>query len=92
MGLGNFPARAEMDSQQSAKEREFYEGYHKRLKAKLKQKNLQISRDSHLLESLPEAEKHSFELPVQQTINERDELQKQTDQMRRPLEDDGLKK
>jgi CheY-like chemotaxis protein len=89
--LEEFLARDVKDSQQSVNEREFYEGYHKRLEAKLKQKNLQVSRDSLLLEGLSEPEKHSFELSLHQTMNERDELQKLMDQIRRRLEDDAKK-
>ena len=73
--LEEFLAREAMNSQQPVNEREFYEGYRKRLEAKLKQKNLQITRDEHLLESVPEAEKPAFEVSLHQAVNERDEIQ-----------------
>lgn len=83
--LDEFVSRGAMDSQQLVNEREFYEGYHKRLEAKLKQKNLQITRDSHLLDSLSEAERHSFEASLHQTIHERDEIEKLLEQIRQHL-------
>ena len=87
--LEEFLARDAMDSQQPVNEREFYEGYRKRLEAKLKQKNLQITRDEHLLESVPEAERPAFEASLHQTINERDELQNLLAQIRQRLEEDN---
>lgn len=83
--LDEFVSRGAMDSQQLVNEREFYAGYHKRLEAKLKQKNLQITRDSHLLDSLSEAERHSFEASLHQTIHERDEIEKLLEQIRQHL-------
>ncbi len=54
---------------------EFYDRYRKRLEAKLNQKLTQIARDEHLLRTLPEAEKPTFESTLQQAIKERDEIQ-----------------
>ncbi len=65
---------------------EFYVGYRKRLEAKLKQKSIQIVRDEHLLESLSEAEKPSFEASLHLAISERDEIQKLIDQITDHLE------
>lgn len=87
--LEEFLRRGAMDSHEPVNEREFYEGYRKRLEAKLKQKDLQITRDEHLLESVPETEKHSFEASLHQAINERDELQKLLIQVRQRLEDNS---
>jgi CheY-like chemotaxis protein len=67
-------------------ERDFFLGYRKRLEVKLKQKNTQIARDSHLLEMLSEAEKPSFETSLHQTINERDEIQSLINQIREYLD------
>ena len=53
----------------------FYEGYRKRLETKLGQKMTQIARDEHLMRTLTEAEKPTFETTLQQAIRERDELQ-----------------
>jgi molybdopterin-biosynthesis enzyme MoeA-like protein len=54
---------------------EFYERYRKRLESKLNQKLTQIARDEHLLRTLPETDKLTFESTLQQTVKERDELQ-----------------
>ena len=86
--LDEFLARGTPHSQQTVNEREFYEGYRKRLQAKLKQKNLQITRDTLLLESLSEAERHSFEISLHQMILERDEIEKLLEQIRQELEND----
>jgi CheY-like chemotaxis protein len=59
----------------SINEFEFYERYRKRLEAKLSQKLTQIARDEHLLRTLSETEKPTFESTLQQAIKERDEIQ-----------------
>lgn len=84
--LDEFLSSGAIESQQPVNEREFYEGYRKRLQAKLKQKNLQITRDSHLLESLSEAERHSFEASLHQMVHERDEIEKLLEQIRQWLD------
>jgi CheY-like chemotaxis protein len=84
--IAEYIAQREQGTQEPVNEREFYLGYRKRLEAKLNQKNLQITRDRNLLESLPEAEKHSFEASLHQTINERDEIQKLLTQIHKRLE------
>jgi len=67
-------------------EYDFYTGYRKRLEVKLKQKNTQIARDQHLLETLPESERPAFEVSLHQTISERDEMQHLISQIRELLE------
>lgn len=67
-------------------EYDFYTGYRKRLEAKLKQKNTQIARDQHLLGTLSESERPSFEASLHQTISERDEMQHLISQIRELLE------
>jgi CheY-like chemotaxis protein len=59
----------------SINEFEFYDGYRQRLEAKLNQKVTQIARDEHLLKTLPETERLTFESTLQQAIKERDEIQ-----------------
>lgn len=66
-------------------EYEFYVGYRKRLETKLKQKQTQIARDEHVLETQPEAEKPSFKASLQVAINERDEIQRLLDQIQARL-------
>lgn len=65
---------------------EFYDRYRKRLEAKLNQKLTQIARDEHLLRTLPEAEKQTFESTIQQTIKERDEIRLLLAKIRERLE------
>ena len=67
-------------------EAEFYEGYRERLERKLNQKITQITRDEHLLETLPEAEQQSFKASLQVAINERDELQRLLGEIRVRME------
>jgi len=67
-------------------EYDFYVGYRKRLEVKLKQKNTQIARDQHLLGTLSESERPSFEASLHQTISERDEMQHLISQIRELLE------
>lgn len=59
----------------SLNEFDFYDRYRKRLEVKLNQKMTQIARDEHLLRTLPDAEKPTFESTLQQAIKERDEVQ-----------------
>jgi CheY-like chemotaxis protein len=66
-------------------EYEFYNGYRKRLETKLKQKNTQIARDEHILETLTETEKLSFKASIQAAINEREEIQQLLAQVYRRL-------
>jgi CheY-like chemotaxis protein len=59
----------------SLNEFEFYDRYRKRLEVKLSQKETQIARDEHLLRTLPEADRLTFESTLQQALKERDEVQ-----------------
>jgi CheY-like chemotaxis protein len=59
----------------SLNEYDFYDRYRKRLEAKLNQKVNQIARDEHLLRTLPDTDKSTFESTLLQTIKERDEIQ-----------------
>jgi CheY-like chemotaxis protein len=63
------------------KEFEFYDGYRKRLKIKLDQKNKQITRVERLLPTISEEEKSVFMNSLNISINERDEIQLQLDQV-----------
>ena len=65
---------------------EFYDGYRKRLEAKLQQKITQIARDQHLMDTLSESEKPTFEATLQQAIRDRDEIQSLLVQIRERLE------
>jgi CheY-like chemotaxis protein len=61
------------------KEREFFEGYRKRLETKLRQKKSQIARAEGLLETLPPEQKPGFIALRQQAISDRDEIQTELD-------------
>jgi DNA-binding response OmpR family regulator len=54
---------------------DFYDGYRKRLEAKLKQKNKQITRDEHLLMTRADERNESVHAALRQSTLERDELQ-----------------
>jgi len=66
---------------------EFYDGYRKRLETKLLHKNTQIVRAEHLLESISEEEKSSFQTSLRQANDERREIQKLLDQIHEKLQD-----
>lgn len=72
-------------------ESDFYEGYRKRLETKLLHKNTQIARAEHLLESISEEEKPSFQASLRQAHEERREIQKLLDQIHEALEDHNPK-
>ena len=55
-------------------EQEFYIGYRKRLENKLRQKNQQITRTERLLTTLPEEQKPAFKSLLTQSIEHRDEI------------------
>ncbi|HUG33152.1 MAG TPA: response regulator [Anaerolineales bacterium] len=66
----------------SMSDREFYEGYLKRLETKLHHKNVQIARSEHLLETLPEEEKPTIQSSLQHALGERDEIMRLLDAVR----------
>lgn len=68
------------------KEFEFYDGYRKRLKIKLDQKNRQIARIERLLPTISEDEKPAFMNSLLLTSNERDELRLQLNQVNERIE------
>jgi len=67
-------------------EREFYEGYKKRLEIKIKHKATQITRDQHLFESVQEPQKQAFKASLNNTIREKEELQNLLEEIRGKLE------
>jgi CheY-like chemotaxis protein len=78
--------QGDKSAQQPLDETEFYEGYRKRLETKLLHKNTQISRAEHLLETIAEEEKASFQASLRQAHEERKEIQKLLDQIHEVLE------
>jgi CheY-like chemotaxis protein len=73
-------------AQEPLNETEFYEGYRKRLETKLLHKNTQIQRAEHLLGTISEEEKPSFQASLRQAHEERTEIQKLLDQIHEALE------
>jgi DNA-binding response OmpR family regulator len=72
-------------------ENKFYEEYKRRLEGKLEQKNLQITRDTHLLNTKSlgprsDEENQFIRASLQKAIGERDELMTLLDQVRTQLE------
>jgi CheY-like chemotaxis protein len=65
---------------------EFYRRYRQRLETKLKQKVSQIARDEHLVRTLSEEQKPTFESTLQRAIQERDEIQLILDRVRERIE------
>ncbi|MBK9601903.1 MAG: response regulator [Anaerolineales bacterium] len=65
---------------------DFYDGYRKRLETKLNHKITQIARDEHLVKTLPELEKASFEASLRLAIEERKEIELLLTQIRLQLE------
>jgi CheY-like chemotaxis protein len=65
---------------------EFYDGYRKRLEAKLRQKNIQITRDEHLLMTLPAKEQAAFKASIQVAISERVGIQQLLDKVYKQLD------
>lgn len=66
-------------------ETDFYQGYRQRLESKLLHKNMQISRTERLLETLPPEQKPAFQELLDQAIFDRNEIQKELDELHRLL-------
>jgi len=64
-------------------EDEFYSGYRDRLEQKLRHKNTQIARTERLLQTLPSEQKPAFEALLKQAVSDRDQIQKELDQLNR---------
>lgn len=75
LAVGNSSTQEPLD------ESSFYEGYRKRLETKLLHKNTQIARAEHLLQTISEEEKPSFQASLRQAYEERKEIQKLLDQI-----------
>lgn len=62
-------------------EHEFYTGYRDRLESKMKHKNQQIARTERLLTSLPEEQRPAFEALLSEERAQREDIQKELDQL-----------
>lgn len=78
-----------VSSQGTMSDREFYEGYLKRLGTKLHHKNVQITRSEHLLETLPEDEKETIRVSLQHALAEREEITRLLDAVRERMNGEG---
>ena len=67
-------------------ELDFYKEYHKRLAAKLDEKNKQIAREEHLLGTEADKEDQSLQISLRRATRERDELKLLLDQIHGQLE------
>ena len=73
-------------STESLKEFNFYDGYRKRLEAKLEQKNKQIAREEHLLKTHSDTDGPTLQVSLRHAIRERDEVKLLLDQVHIQLE------
>jgi CheY-like chemotaxis protein len=67
-------------------QKQFYLGYRKRLETKLRHKNTQIARTERLLETLPDAQRPTFESLLVESRAHRDAIQQELDELYRLLE------
>ena len=65
----------------------FYAGYRTRLENKLRHKNSQIARAERLLTTLPTDQRPAFEALLQQSVRDRDEIQKELYDIYKTIED-----
>ena len=68
------------------KEFNFYDGYRKRLEAKLERKNKQIAREEHLLSTQEDVENQFLQVSLRHAISEREELKLLLEQIHQQLE------
>jgi CheY-like chemotaxis protein len=71
-------------------EPDFYQGYRDRLEQKLRYKKTQIIRTERLLKTLPDEQKPAFESLMKQAVFDRDEIEKELEQLLTLLKDFNL--
>lgn len=71
-------------------ENDFYQGYRERLEQKLRHKKTQILRTERLLQTLPDEQKPAFESLMKQALEDRDEIEKELNQLYKLLEELNL--
>jgi CheY-like chemotaxis protein len=71
-------------------ETDFYQGYRERLEQKLRHKSTQIMRTERLLQTLPDEQKGAFESLLNQAISDRDEIQRELEQLYKLLNEIGI--
>lgn len=68
---------------------DFYKGYRERLESKLRYKSVQVARTMRLLETLPPAQKPAFESLLKEAQDQREEIQRELDELYRLQKDAG---
>ncbi|PKO12291.1 MAG: hypothetical protein CVU39_24915 [Chloroflexi bacterium HGW-Chloroflexi-10] len=66
---------------------DFYQGYRDRLEDKLQHKKRQIARTERLLQTLPEDQRPAFLALLKQAVDDRDEIQRELDDLMRLLDE-----
>lgn len=66
---------------------DFYRGYRERLEYKLRHKQMQIARIERLLQTLPEEQRAAFELLKARTMEDREQIQRELEQLHRILDE-----
>lgn len=72
-------------------EPDFFIGYQSRLENKLRQKNQQIERNKRLLETLPEAQRPTFEALLEESLQHRSQIIKELEEIIQTLKSLGNK-
>lgn len=72
------------------REKEFIQGYRDRLEVKLRHKSTQILRTERLLESLPEEQKPAFQALLKESMQHKQEIQTELDELYHLLREHSL--
>ncbi len=70
-------------------ELDFYRGYRERLESKVRHKNVQIARTERLLQNLPADQKLAFEALLKDARSQKEEIQKELDDLYQVLSEIG---
>jgi len=84
--IGDLFERGPHTAVQPLDEVRFYEGYRERLRAKLKEKTLQIAREERLLETVSSLETLDIQISLHHAVRERDELKLLLEEIDKQLE------
>jgi len=84
--IGDLFERGPHTAVQPLDEVRFYEGYRERLRAKLKEKTLQIAREERLLETVSSLETLDIQISLRHAVRERDELKLLLEEIDKQLE------
>jgi two-component system cell cycle sensor histidine kinase/response regulator CckA len=84
--IGDLFERGPHTAVQPLDEVRFYEGYRERLRAKLKEKTMQIAREERLLETVSSLETLDIQMSLRHAVRERDELKILLEEIDKQLE------